>query len=240
MKNIQLKDIGFVSIHKNKRSVNMRATVRVDGTLRVTIPNYVTYKEAVTFLLGQKSKLLEMQNRQQEKSPGYEKYEIGKTYKTKFHSYYLEYHERNDFMLKTETEDKLKISVPHTTDVADEEIQFNLRQIIRDIYRYEAKTYIIPRTEMYARKFNLHYNRITIKNAKSRWGSCSSKKNLNFNLNLMRLPDELIDYVILHELAHLKHPNHSLDFWIFLGRMILAPKKLDKQLQNYSLPYFAT
>lgn len=240
MKNIQLKDIGFVSIRKNKRSKNMRATLQADGTLRVTIPYYVTYNEAVKFLLGKKAKLLEMQNRQQEKSPGYENYEIGKTYKTKFHNYYLEYHERNDFVLKPETEKKLKISVPHSTNVSDDEVQFYLRQIIRDIYRYEAKTYIIPRTEMFAEKYNLRFNRIIIKNAKSRWGSCSSKKNLNLNLNLMRLPDELIDYVILHELAHLKHPNHSLEFWTYLGRMILAPKKLDKQLQNYSLRHFAS
>ncbi len=73
---------------------------------------------------------------------------------------------------------------------------------------------IIPqKTAHYAKLMGVQYGRITIRNQVSRWGSCSSKRNLNFNCLLMLCPDEVVDYVIIHELCHLKEMNHSKRFW---------------------------
>lgn len=77
----------------------------------------------------------------------------------------------------------------------------------------QALTVIPVRAEYYARKLEVTYGRITIRSQKTRWGSCSSKGNLNFNCLLMLTPPEVIDYVVVHELCHLREMNHSKRFW---------------------------
>lgn len=77
----------------------------------------------------------------------------------------------------------------------------------------QAVEYIPKRVKYYAEKENFAYNKITIKNLVSRWGSCSTKGNLNFNCLLMLTPDYVIDYIVVHELCHLREMNHSEKFW---------------------------
>ena len=72
---------------------------------------------------------------------------------------------------------------------------------------------ISVKVKHYAGLMNVQYGRITIRNQKTRWGSCSSKGNLNFNCLLMLAPDEVVDYVVIHELCHLIEMNHSKAFW---------------------------
>lgn len=76
-----------------------------------------------------------------------------------------------------------------------------------------ARVIIPQRVRSYAAMLGVEYNRITIRHQKTRWGSCSGRKNLNFNCLLLLVPQEVMDYVILHELCHLKHMNHSKDFY---------------------------
>ena len=77
----------------------------------------------------------------------------------------------------------------------------------------QAVEYIPKRVKYYAKKENFIYNKIIIKNLVSRWGSCSTKGNLNFNCLLMLTPDYVIDYIVVHELCHLREMNHSEKFW---------------------------
>ena len=72
-----------------------------------------------------------------------------------------------------------------------------------------------------------------MKNQKTLWGSCSSANNINLNVNLVRLPDELRDYVIWHELVHTRHKNHSKAFWRALNRIVGDGKRLQRQLRQY-------
>jgi predicted metal-dependent hydrolase len=76
-----------------------------------------------------------------------------------------------------------------------------------------AQKYIIPRTHLLADKMGLKFKNISLRQQKTRWGSCSSQRNLNFNWRLVHYLPNIIDYVIIHELAHLVHMNHSSDFW---------------------------
>ena len=80
-------------------------------------------------------------------------------------------------------------------------------------YRNLAREVLGARTGYYARKMGVTYGRISIREQKTRWGSCSSAGNLNFNWKLILAPPEVLDYVVIHELCHLKEMNHSKAFW---------------------------
>ena len=85
-------------------------------------------------------------------------------------------------------------------------------------------------------KYNLIYNKLSFKWMKSRWGSCSYRNNISLNLWMIFLPNELINYVILHELVHTKIKNHSQEFWIELEKICKNPKLFNKRLNNeYSI-----
>ncbi len=95
----------------------------------------------------------------------------------------------------------------------------------------DAKRIIIPRTEYFAEKIGVEYGRITIKHQKTLWGSCSSKKNLNFNCLLVLCGEDVRDYVIIHELCHLKELNHSEKFWQEVAKYCPAYKEHKKWLK---------
>ena len=79
--------------------------------------------------------------------------------------------------------------------------------------RGPARQLVRQRLEYYNQFYGFQYGRVSIKNQRSRWGSCSKQGNLNFNYRLVNLPSELADYIIVHELCHLKEMNHSARFW---------------------------
>ncbi|MBN2280213.1 MAG: M48 family metallopeptidase [Candidatus Marinimicrobia bacterium] len=239
MKHYQLQDIGDIIVRKHRKSKRLRATAKPSGEIFVTIPYYASYREALDFLLSNKDKILEIKEKIKARNIKRDQYITGRIYTTKFHQFSLDYHSGEDFRLKRK-EKHFQLLLPDKMETENEKTQDIIRRVLREIYRKEAKMYLVPRSQMFAHKHGLKIRSISIKNAKTRWGSCSSKSNINLNLNLMKLPNQLIDYVILHELAHLKHPNHSAEFWQFLGTMIDNPKKHDSELKNYNLHYLAT
>ena len=96
----------------------------------------------------------------------------------------------------------------------------------------QARELIKSRLDFYNKFYNFEYKSFRVKNLKSRWGSCSSKKNLNFNYKLIFLPLDLVDYIIVHELCHLKQFNHSNEFWKLVAESIPNYKDLRKRLLN--------
>lgn len=102
---------------------------------------------------------------------------------------------------------------------------------IRDLTE-KAKKELPERVAYYAGIIGVKYGRITIRRQKTRWGSCSSKGNLNFNCLLMLTPNEVIDYVVVHELCHLKQLNHSEKFWREVARVMPDYKIYEKWLKE--------
>jgi predicted metal-dependent hydrolase len=104
----------------------------------------------------------------------------------------------------------------------------------RDYIRHKetARALVHKRLLYWNNHYNLTYHRVSIKNHKTRWGSCSKKGNLNFNFRLIFLPLELLDYLVVHELCHLQEFNHSENFWNLVKKTIPDYKKLRHELRN--------
>ena len=162
---------------------------------------------------------------------------FGSVFHTKFHSFFIDSSSeiKNNFIKENKS---IKIYISDENEIQSIENQNYIRNIIEKILRIEAKSYLPKRVDELAKKHNFTYQKLAIKNTKTRWGSCSFKNNINLSLHLMRLREELIDYVIIHELVHTKVKNHSKEFWMTLDIHCPKSKKLDKELKNYSLRIF--
>lgn len=102
-----------------------------------------------------------------------------------------------------------------------------------------AKALLPTRVSYYASLMGVEYNAIAFRTQKTRFGSCSSKRNLNFNIAILLMPSEIIDYVIVHELAHLKEMNHSPRFWAEVEKLIPDYKSRRKWLKENGLVYIS-
>ncbi len=96
----------------------------------------------------------------------------------------------------------------------------------------EARELITKRLVFFNQYYNFNYQAIRVKNQKSLWGSCSKKANLNFNFRIIYLPDYIRDYIIVHELCHLKELNHSKNFWHLVSLTIPDYKNIRKKLKQ--------
>ena len=105
----------------------------------------------------------------------------------------------------------------------------------RSFYKYYAPKILLNRVEYFANLMNLHPKKVSFRKAKTRWGSCSSVNNISLNIGLLMLSNELIDYVVVHELAHIKHKNHFKEFWNMVEKYYQSYKQAKEELKKYSL-----
>lgn len=103
---------------------------------------------------------------------------------------------------------------------------------LNDNRRKIIKNFIVDRLEYFNNFYGYSYNKIFVKNHKSRWGSCSSAKNLNFNYRLALLTPDLADYIIVHELCHLAEMNHSERFWSLVEKTVPNHKERRRKLKK--------
>ena len=108
-----------------------------------------------------------------------------------------------------------------------------LNSVLEQWYRMQAATIIKDKVDKLSAQWGLTYNRLTIRGQKTRWGSCSHKGNLNFNWKLIMAPEPVIDYVIIHELAHLKEMNHTKSFWELVAERCPRWRELKKWLKDH-------
>ncbi len=128
--------------------------------------------------------------------------------------------------------DKMIISIHREMKMA--EGKKLIKKTVHNFYKKKAEEVIHDRLQFFNEYYQFKYKRVTLRNQKSRWGSCSGKKNLNFNWKLVMAPIEIIDYVVVHEMCHLKQMNHSAKFWNLVAEKIPNHKDMRKWLKENS------
>lgn len=102
-------------------------------------------------------------------------------------------------------------------------------------HKETARFIVYEKLNHYSEILGVQYQRISIRNQKTRWGSCSKRGNLNFNYRIVFLPNELQDYIIVHELCHLIEFNHSKNFWALVEKILPNYRDLQLQLRNHTI-----
>ncbi|MFC1964919.1 M48 family metallopeptidase [Chloroflexota bacterium] len=116
------------------------------------------------------------------------------------------------------------------------EYEYNLRSGVNEtVDKEKARKVLTRRLKQLADKYGFVYNTVSFRNQKTRWGSCSSQNNISLNIKLITLPDELIDYVILHELIHTREKNHGKAFWAEMDKIMGNGKKMTLKLRKYGI-----
>jgi len=227
---IHIDPVGDISFSKNSRSARIRITVKPSG-VSVTLPLSASFTEAVRFV---ETKTDWIKQQQSKLAPVLPVFGPETQFTTKFHRLKVS---RGIFprVFSSIGNGVIQFFIPEKYDYRNSSIQEFIRKTLVEVMRQEAKFYLPNRVEELARKYGMKYRQVFVKNVHTRWGSCSSENNINLNLHLMRLPDHLIDYVILHELAHTVEKNHGPRFWNLLGQMVDRPRELRKEMRKYQV-----
>ncbi|WP_210463226.1 M48 family metallopeptidase [Rufibacter roseolus] len=233
----EIDTIGLVQFVPSATAKYVRISIRPGKGVRVTLPKRATLAQAEAFVQEKAPwirKHLSSQELQQNKktlfSPEVE-------FRTRFHQLLLLPHPLPH--CKSRIKDGvLYVWYPEQIDWQHADVQDYIKNAVEYTLRLEAKRYLPQRVAHFARQLGFSFQQVTIKNARTRWGSCSHTNNINLNLHLMRLPEHLCDYVILHELAHTVEKNHGPRFWALLDKISGDARGLDKQLKAYRLEVF--
>lgn len=198
-------EFGKITIRRSARSSSVRLRVGPDGTLRGSMPVY-----APLFLL----KRLVRTNREElrrlvaEAAPSttYEDgMRIGK-------SHTLQVRLGATLSAKRHGQ-QIVVQLPSGKTLTDADVVKTVRSVVQTALRAEAKSYLPKRLQYLAEQHGYQYASVRFSHAGGRWGSCSSTGTISLNIALMKLPFPLIDYVLIHELCHTVHLNHSREFW---------------------------
>ena len=222
-----------ITFLKSKRAKRIIIRIKPFGGVKVSVPLFASYGSAENFVLSRinwikksNQKCLSQQNEQRV-------FEVGESYSTKHHLINFISHSEKELKV-VKCEKTISILLPDNDTAKGSIIQDQIKKEVIKIWRIEAKEYLPNRLAQLALVNGINYGKVTIRNTKTRWGSCSHLNNINLSLHLMRLPEKLIDYVILHELAHVKVKNHSPAFWSYLNEICENAKLLDQQLKKYN------
>ncbi len=233
MELVDIKGIGPVLFQPSKKAKRLSIKLKPFEPVKVVVPVMMNPKEAMAFVQANKNWILENMRKVKDKENDLTIFDESTEFKTRSFALRIKKSAAPQVRIRL-NEGILSIEYPHTHDVKSPVIQENIRYGIEEALRVSAKNYLPFRLHQLAQQHGFNYSRVFIKNLKSRWGSCSGVNNINLNLHLMRLPDHLIDSVLLHELCHTVEKNHGPDFWKLLDKVTGGnARRLDKEMKDY-------
>lgn len=224
-KQFHIDDMGVVHITKRRSSKNIKMSLGADGSIRVSIPWWVSYASGLKYI---KSNSEWVNSNKPPTNLITDGYQVGKAHHIKFES------SSGDNITTRIKGNQVLVMLPVGINWKSEAAQSKARAGVIKGLKKEASALLPKRLETLAQSKSYNYKNVQIKQLKGRWGSCSAKQEIVLNCFLMKLPWELIDYVLLHELAHTKHMSHGVNFWNELESSCPGAKQLKKQMRQYS------
>jgi predicted metal-dependent hydrolase len=213
-----------IDIWPNKRTKRLRLVSGING-VRAMVPLNYNAEELESFVASKRNwifKTSQYYSKLKERCGGLEPhtiYFLGSKYR---------FHVVKDRQPSTVISDIIKLITFHVTDMRRH------KQHMHEWYKQQTARIVADRLPVLASRFDVEYNKVSIKSQKSRWASCSKKGNLHFNLMLAAAPPDVIDYVIIHELVHLIEFDHSSQFWQLVKEADPDYKKHIEWLGNYA------
>ena len=195
------------TVKRSLRSRYVRLEIHLESGLTVVIPKRFSSDNIPKFLHEKKPwikrKLKDCQNYQAKARDKNSIKYLGRIYKI------IEIYNHNNHYSVGLEQNRIIVRFKKNSDT---------KNILETWFRNEAKKLLTAKTAAFSQIIDVRFRRFTIRHARTRWGSCSKLGNLNFNWKLLKAPEAVIDYVIIHELCHLKEMNHSSEFWRLVGK----------------------
>lgn len=204
---IQDEEFGKITVRRSARASQIRVRVAPDGTLRASLPLYAPLFLVKRLLKSSRPELRSLLEQTQPSTSYADSMQIGKSHSLKVKAILS-----GSFKVSRHGQ-HITIALPPDKGLNDTDVARVVRDSVISALRLEAKSYLPKRLSYLSAKLGLTYSRVRFSHASGRWGSCSSSGTISLNIALMKLPFELIDYVIIHELSHTRHMNHSPEFW---------------------------
>lgn len=236
---IEVDGFGSVVVTLSSKSKYIRLSVNRELQTVISLPIHGKIEDGVAFL--RKNAAWIAQARQKVANRVAQKPKTIFTEETEFKTRSFELKitaaDRNNMHLSL-SEGVLNVHYPKKYKVTSPSIQKAIRFALDEAFRVEAKNYLPSRLSYLAQHHGFKFSGVTIKNVKSKWGSCSSRGQINLNLHLMRLPNHLIDFILLHELCHTVEMNHGEKFHRLLNKCVEGnEERFNKELKKYHVDY---
>ena len=230
---LNIESLGVVTISKNRQATRHRITVKPDGTIRVTIPWIASFRSGELFLSEHREWIVQTKEKLAQKQITPKLIHSGHLFSTRNYHYYVSSADIPRFRIRyDENEKRIYFEFPVNQLIESDVLQKQIKHAVENVLRFDAKKFLPARIAELALSLGYIYNKVTIKNNKTNWGSCSNRKNINLNLHLMRLSDNLIDYIIVHELVHTVIPNHGSKFKAIMQKHFGNVEEMDKEIKK--------
>lgn len=204
VKRVDLPSVGQISLYKRRGAKSIKLSISHDGDIRVTLPAWSPYSSAIAFVQRHEKWIISKKKHNPEIKAGAR---VGKAHQIKIVT-------SNEETIKSKIiGNEIRIYVPREFSIGSSNVQQAIKKAATKALRKQADQLLPGRLEQLSKDTGLKYNSIKIRYLKSRWGSCSNRKEITLNLYLMLLPWHLIDYVLMHELTHTKVLAHNQSFW---------------------------
>jgi predicted metal-dependent hydrolase len=229
---IQDSDAGDIIVKHKSGLKNFSIRLRPFDKVRVSAPSRATREQVLEVISRKKPWILKKQKENETIAQKGCQLGIDSTIKTMHHQISIQKASVNTIRL-TGNIPHFTIEIPEQIELEDPEVRRSVERLLAKILRYEAGQYLPERMIELAAKYNFKFSKLSLRNNKTNWGSCSSKGSISLNVQLMRLPTKMIDYVILHELCHTVHLNHGAAFKNLLFSILPEAPIIEKEMKNY-------